>query len=105
MDPFSHLGNNEIDAIEQLYNQYLENPDSVDKSWSDFFKGFDFARKNYSASKEIPEMLDKEFKVIRLIEEYRRRGHFFTKTNPVRTRRKYFPTLEPENYGLSQQDL
>jgi 2-oxoglutarate dehydrogenase E1 component len=105
MDSFSYLGNNEIATIDQLYNQYLENPDSVDKSWHDFFKGFDFARKNYATSSEIPELLDKEFKVIRLIEEYRRRGHFFTKTNPVRTRRKYFPTLDLENYGLSQKDL
>ena len=105
MDSFTYLGNNEIGAIEHLYNQYQENPDSVDKSWHDFFKGFDFARNNNKASSEIPEVLDKEFKVIRLIEEYRRRGHFFTKTNPVRTRRKYFPTLDLENYGLSQQDL
>ena len=105
MDLFSYLGNNEIGAIDQLYNQYLENPDSIDKSWQDFFKGFDFARKNYITSSEIPEVLDKEFKVIRLIEEYRRRGHFFTKTNPVRTRRKYFPTLDLENYGLSPHDL
>ena len=29
----------------------------------------------------------------------------FTKTNPVRERRKYSPTLEIENFGLEQSDL
>ena len=32
-------------------------------------------------------------------------GHLFTKTNPVRERRKYTPTLAIENFGLSQHDL
>ncbi len=43
--------------------------------------------------------------MINLIDAYRKRGHLFTKTNPVRTRRKYFPTLDLENYGLSEDDL
>jgi 2-oxoglutarate dehydrogenase E1 component len=29
----------------------------------------------------------------------------FTRTNPVRTRRKYSPTLDIENFGLTQEDL
>jgi 2-oxoglutarate dehydrogenase E1 component len=40
-----------------------------------------------------------------LIDGYRSRGHLFTKTNPVRERRKYSPTLDIENFGLDQGDL
>jgi len=40
-----------------------------------------------------------------LITGYRRRGHLFTKTNPVRTRRSYSPTLAIENFNLTEQDL
>ena len=40
-----------------------------------------------------------------LINAYRNRGHLFTKTNPVRERRKYTPTLEIENFGLSEADM
>jgi 2-oxoglutarate dehydrogenase E1 component len=29
----------------------------------------------------------------------------FTKTNPVRDRRKYQPNLQIENFGLSSKDL
>eukprot|EP01093_Parvamoeba_rugata_P011017 TRINITY_DN3001_c0_g3_i2.p1 TRINITY_DN3001_c0_g3~~TRINITY_DN3001_c0_g3_i2.p1 ORF type:complete len:666 (-),score=164.92 TRINITY_DN3001_c0_g3_i2:666-2663(-) len=54
---------------------------------------------------EMPESLQKEFQVIRLIDGYRSRGHLFTKTNPVRERRHYEPTLEIENFGLTSSDL
>jgi 2-oxoglutarate dehydrogenase E1 component len=56
-------------------------------------------------STEIPEQVQKEFQVVRLIDGYRTRGHLFTKTNPVRDRRKYEPSLAIENFGLASQDL
>jgi 2-oxoglutarate dehydrogenase E1 component len=107
MDKFSYLGNADVNAIEAMYQQYLQNPDSVDESWANFFKGFDFARSNYQdgESNQIPENVRKEFAVISLINGYRTRGHLFTKTNPVRERRKYSPTLDIENFGLSKADL
>ncbi len=105
MDTLSYLGNGEIEPVENLYKQYLQNPDSVDREWQRFFQGFEFARKNYNGDSVKPEKVDKEFKVLSLIDEYRKRGHFFTKTNPVRTRRKYYPTLDIENFGLGVKDL
>jgi len=53
----------------------------------------------------VPEKVLKEFRVINLINGYRTRGHLFTKTNPVRERRTYMPTLELENFDLSDSDL
>jgi 2-oxoglutarate dehydrogenase E1 component len=107
MDKFSYLGNADVNAIEAMYQQYLQNPDSVDESWANFFKGFDFARNNFQegGSNQIPENVRKEFAVISLINGYRTRGHLFTKTNPVRERRKYSPTLDIENFGLTKADL
>ncbi len=105
MDEFSFLGSSEIESIDQMYQKYQEDPDSVEESWKQFFKGFEFAIKNYTAAEVNSETFDKEFKVINLIDAYRKRGHLFTKTNPVRTRRKYFPKLDLENYGLSEADL
>ncbi len=105
MDRFSFLGNSEIESMDRLYSQFLENPESLDESWRTFFSGFDFARKFQSSSQVGNEHLDKEFRVLNFIDAFRKRGHLFTKTNPVRTRREYFPTLDPENYGLSADDL
>lgn len=106
MDKFSYVGTSDVNAIEGLFLQYTQNPDSVDVSWRDFFKGFEFARTSYHTDGgAIPENITKEFKVLGLIHGYRQRGHLFTKTNPVRQRRTYEPTLALENFGLSDSDL
>jgi 2-oxoglutarate dehydrogenase E1 component len=105
MNKFSFTGNSEINSIESLYEQYKSNPDSVDIQWQKFFEGFEFAQKHFPTNNHTGELFDKEFKVINLIDGYRKRGHLFTKTNPVRTRRKYKPTLAIENYDLEATDL
>jgi len=110
MDKFSFLNTVHTGYISDLYDQYLINPDSLEPSWRSFFQGFDFANENFSTTNEdsnihVPENVLKEFKVLDLINGYRTRGHLFTKTNPVRGRRKYTPTLAIENFGLSSHDL
>ncbi len=107
MDKFSQVGNQEIAAVEEIYSSYLIDPESVDSSWRNFFAGFEFARKNFTDqnSSAHDEKVDKEFAILNLIHGYRQRGHLFTKTNPVRARRKYLPTLEIENFGLQKSDL
>ncbi len=104
MDHLSFIGNSEIETIDQLYKKYTDDPGSVDESWRNFFKGFDFARQ-YFTENNSNQHLDKEFRVLNYIDSFRKRGHLFTKTNPVRTRRLYFPTLDLENYQLGEKDL
>ncbi|HTB07341.1 MAG TPA: 2-oxoglutarate dehydrogenase E1 component [Bacteroidia bacterium] len=109
MDKHSYLSNSDPATIDDLYQEYLKDNSSVDSSWQKFFEGFEFARKSYSdlsANDQIPEQVRKEFAVLNLINLYRSSGHLFTKTNPVRERRKYYPTLdEIELVGLSQSDM
>ena len=118
MDRFSFLNAAHSAFFADLYDQYLQNPDTVEPSWRSFFQGFDFANEFASpveqlqamangtvTSTENAEKILKEFNVLKLIEGYRTRGHLFTKTNPVRDRRTYSPTLAIENFGLSQSDL
>ncbi len=99
----------DIGAIEALYNKYKANPDSVDESFRYFFQGFDLAATRFPLKPEgangMLSLSQKELDVLRLITSYRRRGHLFTKTNPVRTRRSYSPTLAIENFNLSERDL
>ena len=127
MDRFSFLNAAHTAFFADLYDQYIENPDSVEPSWRSFFQGFDFAAFDYGSGftaeaksepkqdaaktqqvsdySGIPEKVQKEFKVLNLIEGYRTRGHLFTKTNPVRERRVFTPSLALENFGLSDADL
>ena len=107
MDKFSFLNAAHTAHFAQLYDQYLIDPDSVEPSWRAFFQGFDFGLENgeQQTSDAIPESVLKEFQVVKLIDGYRGSGHLFTRTNPVRERRKYKPTLAIENFGLSHNDL
>lgn len=122
MDKYSFLNAAHTSFFAELYDKYLTNPDSVEPSWRAFFQGFDFGQESLmdemdmptsSAGSttsngqqlEIPQTLQKEFQVVKLIDGYRSRGHLFTKTNPVRERRQYTPTLDIENFGLEPADM
>ena len=108
MDNYSFLGAANTAFFEEIYEQYLKEPDSVESSWRSFFQGYDFANESYSEEEleaQLPDSFKKEFKVINLINAYRQRGHLFTKTNPVRDRRDYNPKLDLKNFDLSDADL
>ena len=125
MDRFSFLNAAHTEFFADLYDQYLQNPDSVEPSWRAFFQGFDFGLTSYNEENyiensaqelanyavnvpqngQVSDKLQKEFNVLKLIDGYRTRGHLFTQTNPVRDRRTYLPNLDIENFGLSSSDL
>ncbi len=124
MDKFSFLNAAHTTFFDTMYEQYLENPDSVEPSWKAFFQGFDFGVESVledwdledaanglahhlqnGTAHVVPESVQKEFQVVKLIDGYRTRGHLFTQTNPVRERRKYAPTLAIENFGFQDSDL
>lgn len=109
MDQFSYISNADVSALDQLHQQYLQNPESVDFGWRKFFEGFDFGYhqkfSNGKGNAVVSEDVLKEINVLNLIQGYRTRGHLFTDTNPVRDRRQYTPTLAIENFGLNQADL
>ena len=108
MDKHSYIGNMSPEAIDELYSNFQKDPNSVYAGWKQFFSGFDFARARYgddALNDNCSGQVDKEFKVINLINGYRSRGHLFTKTNPVRERRTYAPTLEIQNFELEPADL
>lgn len=107
MDKFSFLGNADVSAIESQFQQFLKDPNSVDESWQNFFKGFEFARTHFEDATDAAfcEPVYLEFRVLNLINGYRSRGHLFTRTNPVRERRKYEPTLALENFNLDDSHL
>ena len=107
MDNLSYLNGASAEYIESLYQTYKEDRNSVEFGWQKFFEGFDFGRGSdaVNVSTQAPEHFLKEINVLNLINGYRQRGHLFTKTNPVRERRKHLPTLAIENFGLAQVDL
>lgn len=118
MDPFSFVANSDTQVISDLYDAYIQDPNSVDTSWRDFFKGFDFSQSwkgetsqnslgsgaQSSPSTDI-QHVKKEMSVISLIKAFRSRGHLLAQTNPVRVRKDRKPRLDLSDYSLSEADL
>ena len=108
---FSYVSSSDNSYIDGLYTDYKRNPDAIDPSWKQFFKGVDFALSQGTAisgteaSGEVSGNLGKEFKVYKLIEAYRSRAHLVSLTNPIRERVNRFPRLDLEDHGLTQADL
>ncbi|TZF81863.1 2-oxoglutarate dehydrogenase E1 component [Pedobacter sp. BS3] len=102
----SYINSANAAYIDSLYQAYKQNPESVEFGWQKFFEGFDFGQAQPSAENAgTSEHFLKEIKVLNMINGYRDRGHLFTKTNPVRERRKYYPGKELETFGFTEADL
>ncbi|MEZ0482992.1 2-oxoglutarate dehydrogenase E1 component [Fibrella aquatica] len=122
MDQYSYVANSDAAYIDQLYQSYKQDPASVDSSWQQFFKGFDFslaygeqtesakgngATTNGEAKKAPVDAKhsEKEVSVASLIKAYRSRGHLLAKTNPIGPRKDRNPRLGLADYALSEADL
>ncbi|MHA8066502.1 2-oxoglutarate dehydrogenase E1 component [Aquirufa sp. ROCK2-A2] len=112
MDSFSFIANADTQVIADLYEAYQQDPNSVDSTWKDFFKGFDFAQKwqgesgsPVSGVSADASHVQKEMSVISLIKAFRSRGHLLSKTNPVRERKDRRPRLDYTDYSLTEADL
>ncbi len=114
--------------IEDLYEQYLNNPDSVEVSWRTQFNAFSdgrseiphspiverFANLAASASSSSPiarlqgiteQSIQKQTGVARLINFYRTRGHQGASINPLKDELPALADLDPAYYGLSEPDM
>ncbi|GAB3029998.1 2-oxoglutarate dehydrogenase E1 component [Spirosoma pulveris] len=43
MDQYSYIANSDAAYVDQLYQSYKQDPQTVDESWQQFFKGFEFS--------------------------------------------------------------
>ncbi len=115
MKDFSYITNSHPSYIENLYSEFVNNPDSVDTELKKFFEGFDFAVANGSTTAPVNGHLKdattadtdwmKEIRVYRLILGYRNKGHLLAKTNPVRERKDRGANLDLSFFGLGEADL
>lgn len=114
MKDFSYITSSHPAYIESLYQEFVQNPESVDPDLKKFFEGFDFAVSNASGTVvssngqiTAAESIDwmKEIKVYRLILGYRNKGHLIAKTNPIRQRKDRGANLDLSFFGLSEADL
>lgn len=108
MDKFSYISNADVGYLDQLYQNYKKDPNSVDATWQKFFEGYDFSQQqdgNGQVSGAADSVSIKETQVRNLIFQYRSFGHLKSKTNPVRERRDHNVNLDYKSVGLTDADL
>lgn len=108
MDKFSYISNADVGYLDQLYQNYKKDPNSVDGTWQKFFEGYDFSQQqggNGHAGGASDSVSIKETQVRNLIFQYRSFGHLKSKTNPVRERRDHNVNLDYKSVGLTEADL
>ncbi|NLB31195.1 MAG: 2-oxoglutarate dehydrogenase E1 component [Alcaligenaceae bacterium] len=131
----SYLFGSNAAYVEELYEAYLENPNSVEEYWRDYFDQLQHqpatdgnsetrdqnhsaviaafaqrAKENrlaVKADKQLSlEMASKQLKVQQLIAAYRSLGLRHAQLDPLkRAERPEIPELDPAFYGLTEADL
>lgn len=113
--------------IEDLYERFLLNPDSVETSWQEKFlelhsvaeyeiphspiinRFAELAQKSQNRLAKLQgftqESVKKQSAVARLINHYRVRGHQIANNNPLGKNALMPPDLDPSYYGLSALDM
>ena len=117
MKDFQYITNAHPSYIENLYSDFVKNPEAVDADLKKFFEGFDFAvanglstnGKTAVAENNISTLaignLTKEFSVYQLIQAYRKKGHLIAKTNPLKERKDRHANLDLASFNLGDSDL
>jgi 2-oxoglutarate dehydrogenase E1 component len=128
----SHLSGGNAAFIEDLYEQYLEKPETVSDAWRAYFEtlraddakakkdvphgpirqAFLIMAKNKSLSGSrgsvslAPEAAEKQAAVLRLINAYRERGHQRAALDPLKQREQtHVSDLDPEFHNLKPEDM
>lgn len=125
----SYLSGGNASYIEELYEDYLKNPESVPQEWQNFFQSLpkvaDIGTTDISHADirdyflklakqpralQVPISGDvlkerKQNHVYELIDAYRRFGHLAAKIDPLGTQRPEVPELQLNKYNLSESDF
>ncbi|SIQ20188.1 2-oxoglutarate dehydrogenase E1 component [Aeromonas sp. RU39B] len=124
----SHLAGANASYIEDLYESYLDNPDSVAEQWRTLFEGLpqvdghaveqphsrvkDYFRRlakdtsRFSAPVSDPDVDAKQVRVLQLINAYRFRGHQNANLDPLGLwQRETVAELDPAYHNLQGADL
>ena len=91
------------DYVEQMYEQWQEDPSSLGEEWRLFFSGFDLAIRPTSAV--ASERASDQSKVVSLIFAYRNLGHLISDLDPLGDNLEGHPLLELETFGLGEENL
>ena len=99
------------DLIDQNFEAWLSNPDSLESEWRAFFEGFELAQSNgnshagQASDDSQKETASKQARVIGAIYAFRSIGHTIAEFNPLNREAPFNPRLTLERLGFEESDL
>ena len=90
--------------VDELYQRWKTDPDSVENDWKRFFEGFELGNAR-PAPTNVDVAHSLQGKVDSLIYHYRDIGHFAASLDPLGTTRPFPENLTLESFGLSDDQL
>src|SRR5438046_4920740 len=104
-----------LDLLEQNYERWQKDPDSLDSGWSAFFEGFElgnFDGKNGATVAVAPAEARRDLResplqtrIDALVYAYRILGHTIARVNPLAEKRPENALLTLREFGFSDKDL
>src|SRR2546421_237338 len=104
-----------LGLLEQNYERWQKDPDSLDSGWSAFFEGFELGNldgKNGAAVAAAPVEVRRDLResplqtrIDALVYAYRILGHTIARVNPLAEKRPENPLLSLREFGFSDKDL
>jgi 2-oxoglutarate dehydrogenase E1 component len=111
--PLSFANRSNLDLIEENYQRWQNDPESLDPSWIAFFEGFelgDLQLRNGAAAMAAtaptePADQPLQTRVDGLVYAYRTLGHTIARVDPLADKRPQNPLLSLRELGFSEKDL
>jgi len=97
--------------LDQLYQNYLEDPNAVDPQWRDYFarlarQGPATTGKPAASAAYSEAEASKQSSILRLINAYRMRGHQVARIDPLgMLAQPAVPDLDPDFHGFTDADM
>src|ERR1700731_3307936 len=109
----SFANRSNLDLLEENYQRWQEDPESLDPGWSAFFEGFELGdlplRNGAAAMAAVPaaETGDQplQTRVDGLVYAYPPLGHTIARVDPLAEKRSQNPLLSLRELGFSEKDL
>src|ERR1700722_19818307 len=101
MQRFDIFNRANAEYIEQCYEQFRKDPDSVDENWRAYFSGFEAAGGKAFTAGAVPTTMG----IHKMVHAFRDLGHFVADLDPLGRERLAQPLLDLSQFNMSEADL
>ncbi len=105
MERLSSINHSNAEYIENLYQTFLQNPESLDPQWQMFFEGVAFAQNLQGPGTGTSAFSEKELSAYNLIEHYRNYGHLKADLDPLKLWKSDTSSFDLARFQLTEADL